>query len=129
MLINRIHLALRKTRGAAAAIARIDRTTQQVRFTGIGNIHAVLHYPGKSQVMVSMNGTLGHQVRNFQEFTYQWQGTKPLLMMHSDGLISRWNLDDYPGLSWKPLPLIAGVLFRDFNRDYDDVSVLTALLQ
>lgn len=129
VLLNRLHLALRKTRGAAAAVAQVNREKRQIRFAGVGNIHAVLHSPGKSQSMVSMNGTLGSQIRQFQEFTYQWEGDHPLLIMHSDGLMARWSLEDYPGLAWKPLPLIAGVLFRDFNREYDDVSLLAARLQ
>lgn len=46
--------------------------------------------------------------------------------MHSDGLDTKWQLDRYPGLSHKHPSLIAGVLYRDFNRDRDDVTVLVA---
>ena len=46
--------------------------------------------------------------------------------MHSDGLMTRWNLQAYPGLLQRHPSLIAGVLYRDFVRGRDDVTVLTA---
>jgi hypothetical protein len=75
--------------------------------------------------MVSYNGTVGHEVRKIQEFTYQWP-QQGLLVMHSDGLKTQWRLDRYPGLMHKHPSLIAGVLYRDFNRGRDDVTVLVA---
>ena len=47
--------------------------------------------------MVSHNGTAGHLAPRIREFTYEFTGD-PLMIMHSDGLTSRWNLDHYPGL-------------------------------
>jgi hypothetical protein len=44
--------------------------------------------------------------------------------MHSDGLLSRWSLDVYPGLARRDPALLAGVLYRDFRRGRDDVTVL-----
>jgi hypothetical protein len=46
--------------------------------------------------------------------------------MHSDGLATHWNLDQYPGLSGRHPSLIAGVLYRDFTRGRDDVTVVVA---
>jgi hypothetical protein len=46
--------------------------------------------------------------------------------MHSDGLMTRWKLDYLPGLAMKDPSLIAAVLFRDFARDLDDVTVVVA---
>ena len=45
-------------------------------------------------------------------------------MMHSDGLQSHWRLDRYPGLAQRDAALIAAVLYRDFTRGRDDVSVV-----
>jgi hypothetical protein len=44
--------------------------------------------------------------------------------MHSDGLSSHWSLDPYPGLRLRHPALIAAVLYRDFSRHRDDVTVL-----
>jgi hypothetical protein len=49
-----------------------------------------------------------------------------LLVMHSDGLATHWNLDQYPGLVGRRPSLIAGVLYRDFARGRDDVTVVVA---
>jgi hypothetical protein len=46
--------------------------------------------------------------------------------MHSDGLATQWNLDQYPGLADRHPSLIAGVLYRDFARGRDDVTVVVA---
>ena len=40
-----------------------------------------------------------------------------VLVMHSDGLTSRWSLDAYQGLLSRHPALIAGVLYRDFSGD------------
>ena len=124
-IIEVAHAALQRTRGAALAIAEINFEQQTVRFAGVGNISGtVLSITGTSR-MVSHNGTVGHEVRKIQEFTYPWHPTG-ILIMHSDGLSSRWQLDRYPGLAAKHSSLIAGVLYRDFKRHRDDVTVLVA---
>src|SRR5919199_906219 len=119
------HAALRSTRGAVLAIAAIDFEHQTVHFAGIGNIAGAIFSPEGSCNMVSYNGTVGHEVRKIQEFTYPWS-KGGLLVMHSDGLGSQWRLERYPGLSARHPSLIAGVLYRDFNRGRDDVTVLVA---
>jgi hypothetical protein len=77
----------------------------------------------KTNSLVSYNGTVGHEVRKIQEFVYPWP-KGGLLVMHSDGLGTQWRLDRYPGLVAKHPSLLAGVLYRDFNRGRDDVTVL-----
>ena len=124
-IIEVMHPALRSTRGAALAIAEVDVERLTVRFAGVGNISGTIFSPEKSNSMVSYNGTVGHEVRKIQEFVYQWP-KGGLLVMHSDGLGTQWRLDRYPGLVAKHPSLIAGVLYRDFNRGRDDVTVLVA---
>jgi anti-sigma regulatory factor (Ser/Thr protein kinase) len=124
-LLEAMHASLRKTRGAAVAIAEIDTGRQRVVFAGVGNITARLIMAEKTQHLVSSNGIVGHQVRKIQTFTYPWLGDA-LLVMHSDGLLTRWNLDAYPGLKVRHPSLIAGVLFRHFARGSDDVTVVVA---
>jgi hypothetical protein len=49
--------------------------------------------------------------------------------MHSDGLSARWNLSAYAGLHLRHSAVIAGVLYRDFVRRRDDVTVVVACLR
>lgn len=122
-IIEAAHGALRSTRGAVLAIAEIDFDRMSVRFAGIGNIAGKVFSPTEHRNLVSNNGIVGHEVRKIQEFTYPWSANG-LLIMHSDGISAHWRLDSYPGLSLKHPSLIAGILYRDFNRERDDVAVL-----
>src|SRR5215468_6995877 len=123
-LIEFAHGALRSTRGAALAVADLD-IAREVRYAGIGNIAGVLHAPDDARHMVSHSGIVGHEARKIQEFVYPWSPDS-LLVMHSDGLATHWNLDQYPGLAGRRPSLIAGVLYRDFARGRDDVTVVVA---
>jgi serine phosphatase RsbU (regulator of sigma subunit) len=124
-IVEAAHGAMRSTRGAALAIAEVDLAGKRVTFTGIGNISGTLLSAERNYSLVSLNGTVGHEVRKIQEFTYPWS-PETLLIMHSDGLKTQWRLERYPGLIYKHPSLIAGVLYRDFNRGRDDVTVLVA---
>ncbi|WP_151636149.1 ATP-binding SpoIIE family protein phosphatase [Noviherbaspirillum aerium] len=117
------HAALRSTRGAAIAVARIDTLAEEMRFCGIGNIAASTHHYSGRRQLVSHNGIVGSNMRKVQEFAFEWlPGTS--LIMHSDGLGTRWQLDQYPGLALAHPGLVAAVLYRDFARGRDDVTVL-----
>jgi anti-sigma regulatory factor (Ser/Thr protein kinase) len=125
-LLERIHGALRPTRGATVAVAEIDLAAQVVRYVGVGNIAAALVTgSGMTRRMVSLAGTAGHEVRKMVEFTYPWE-SGALLLMHSDGLQTHWSFDSYPGLLSRHPSLIAGVLYRDHARGRDDVTVVAA---
>lgn len=119
------HNALKKTRGAAFALAKIDRNKRLLTYTGVGNIAASIVAPGSSRSMASYNGIVGQTMERAQEFTYPWNADS-ILVMHSDGLATRWSLDSYPGIWSKAPSTIAAILHRDFYRGRDDVTVLVA---
>jgi anti-sigma regulatory factor (Ser/Thr protein kinase) len=119
------HDALKKTRGAAMAAARVNTEKGLVSFAGVGNISASIIEQGTSRSLASHNGTLGQQMSHLQEFNYPWN-PHSVLVMHSDGLNTRWDLDRYPGLISKQPSVIAAVLHRDFNRGRDDSTVVVA---
>jgi anti-sigma regulatory factor (Ser/Thr protein kinase) len=124
-MLSDTHNALRKTRGAAEAIAKIDLDKGLLSFAGVGNISASIVSPGSSRSMASHNGTLGMTTERVQEFTCPWNSDS-ILVMHSDGLNTRWDLKNYPGIWIKAPSVIAAVLHRDFYRQRDDVTVLVA---
>ncbi len=124
-VLHRVHGALRSTRGAAVAVAYIDRAAGSVRYAGIGNVSGVLVGAGKPVMMISHNGTAGYHSPRLQEFSYALPADG-LLIMHSDGLHTSWNLDDYPGLRRRDPSVIAGVLYREATRNRDDACVVAA---
>ncbi len=126
-IIADIHGALRSTRGAAVAVAKLDRSNATVHYAGVGNIAALIYTPEKTQRMVSHNGTVGHTVRKIQEFTYAWpQGAT--LVISSDGISSQLSLApySYQNLTHHHPSLVAAVLYRDFGRGRDDSTVVVA---
>ncbi len=124
-ILQDIHGALKKTRGAAVAVAKIHSEKGLLTFVGVGNISASIVSAGSSRSMASHNGTVGHQMARVQEFTCPWN-PESHFVMHSDGLGSRWDLERYPGIWSKHPSLIATILHRDFSRGRDDVTVLVA---
>jgi hypothetical protein len=121
-LMEGCHTALQGSRGAALAIAHIDIAKQQVIFTGVGNINALIWSSDDVRIMVSHNGTVGVQIHRMQEFTYPW-ARRARLVMHSDGLSAQMKLNNYSDLAGRSPGLIAGVLYRDFSRDRDDATI------
>jgi Stage II sporulation protein E (SpoIIE) len=124
-IVQAAHAALRSTRGAALAVAELDLGRGEVRYAGVGNIAGSILGAGedRSTSMVSHNGTVGHTIRKVQEFTYPWTPGS-LLVMHSDGLATHWQLGRYPGLTSRHPAIVAGTLYRDFRRVRDDVTVV-----
>jgi len=123
--LRTMHDALRHTRGAAGAIAELHSANGTMRFAGVGNISATMIDPAARRSAVSVYGIIGHDVRGFREFSYPWS-RESCLIMHSDGLTTRWDLDRYPGLLNHDPALIAGVLWKDHRRHNDDSTVLVA---
>ncbi len=143
-LMELAHAALHSTRGAALAITRLDLTRGQLTFCGTGNIAAAVfnaerprlvgdgsrlqsnNAPTEARPMwqlSSRNGTVGHAMRGAQEFEVAWT-REVLLVLHSDGIGTRWDLLTYPGLLLQPAAMIAAVLYRDFSRRRDDATVV-----
>jgi anti-sigma regulatory factor (Ser/Thr protein kinase) len=127
-LLEEMHHVMKGTRGGAAAVVQFDAASGGLRFVGIGNIGATLIDEEKTRGLASHPGIVGLQFRKAQAFEHA-QVTGQLLIMYSDGLQSRWNLRDYPGLSYRHPAVIAAVLHRDYCRGRDDVTVLVTVLE
>lgn len=121
-VLQRVHGALRATRGAAVAVAYLEKAESPLRYAGIGNISGVLAGAEKLQQMVSHNGTAGYHSPRLQEFSYAVP-KDALLIMHSDGLHTNWKLN---GLRQRDPSVIAGILYRDSSRNRDDVCVVVS---
>jgi len=122
-LIELSHAALRGTRGAAVAIAHVDFHRRTLQFAGIGNIAACVQTGDSRRHLLSHNGIVGNNVRKIQQFDAEFP-SESLLIMHSDGIGTQWDINRYPGLVNRHSAIIAAVLYRDFRRERDDVTVL-----
>ena len=115
--------ALTKTRGAAGAIVELCPAKGQITAAGVGNISMRLLNNGGSKSFGCDNGTLGTGVPRIREVTHPWVPGS-VLVMHSDGVKTQWNHDDYPGLARRHPGLVTALLYRDFRRERDDVTVV-----
>ena len=122
-LVEACHASLATTRGAALAVARLAPNASLGAFAGVGNIVARVEASTANRHLVSYNGTVGHTLHKLKEFAFPWPA-EALLVMHSDGLGTHWDLATYPGLTVRHPALIAAVLYRDYDRGRDDVSVV-----
>ena len=124
-LMNRANTLMSRTRGGAAAGA--CWSGDKLSYAGMGNISGYVVSPGKSQGLVSHNGTLGMGQRRAQQFEYPIAAGN-LLVMHSDGISARWDIKNRTDLLLGHPALVAGVIYRDHNRPRDDATVLVVAL-
>ena len=122
-VLERAHPALRSTRGAAVAIAELDADAGTVVYAGAGNISGRLISGIEDRSLMSQHGTLGVAIRRLQDVSYPWPDHS-IVVLHSDGLVTRWNLKDVGGLLQCDPAVIAGWLLRDFTRGHDDVTIV-----
>jgi len=121
--MEHIHAALRGTRGAAVAIARIEPANKRLLFCGVGNITAALVTDTTRANLLSQPGIAGHRTHRLR--TYEL----PLpdggaLVMHSDGLSERWTPTDLTGLLHHRPAVIAAGLLRHAGTRRDDAGVV-----
>ena len=122
-MIAEMHNALRHTRGAALSVTVIDQKARTVHFSGVGNVDGRVIGADTSRQMMPHSGIVGHTMPRVQTATAAWpHGAR--MVLHSDGVSSRWRADHYPGLLARHPALLAGILFRDFGRPRDDATVL-----
>jgi anti-sigma regulatory factor (Ser/Thr protein kinase) len=125
-LLKNMHLALKKTRGAVASIAIIQPKDNSIMYSGVGNISGRVFSNETSKSLISYNGTVGHVIpSSFNDHVFPWNGAT-VLVLHSDGVKTRWDLSKYPGLEACDASVIAGMIYKDNNRGTDDALVVVA---
>jgi anti-sigma regulatory factor (Ser/Thr protein kinase) len=123
-ILRRVHDALRATRGAAASVASIVSVgAAEVSYAGVGNVTGAVLSDGSVKNLISHDGTLGHTAQRIRAHTHPLPAVWTLVMA-SDGLLTQWRLDTYPGILAHHPSVIAAVLYRDFRRQRDDITVV-----
>ena len=122
-LMQSLHEALRPTRGAAVTLLEVDWDAGRASSVAVGNVTAALMNGSEIKRIASDNGIVGHVMSRPRELQHACQPDS-IVLMHSDGLTSSWQLDRYPGLTQHHAALIAGVLYRDCRRGRDDSLVV-----
>lgn len=129
-MLRRLNTALRPTRGAAVAVAQLDQKAGELRFAGVGNVAARVHTAGTWQHAVSHPGIVGaHFPATVPVQRMPWRADS-LLVVHSDGLPSRWSPPEDAHLLTREPAVVAAAVLRDAGspaepvRDDTSVAVL-----
>lgn len=123
-IIREMHTGVKRTRGLVASLAAYFFKEKQWRICGVGNISTgMIQSPGIKNY-VSYNGIIGLNIPN----TMKAQEVKPeygqFLIMCSDGIKTKNDIQKYPGILRHDLSLLAAAIYKDYARRTDDMSVL-----
>ncbi|WP_224998833.1 SpoIIE family protein phosphatase [Cesiribacter sp. SM1] len=126
-VLKLIHQEIKKTRGAVSMALQFNLKEKLLRYCGVGNISGKLLGPdGTARALMSYNGIVGHTISSrIHDQELSWERGK-LLVLHSDGITSRWDLSKYQQIQKHDLSLIAACLYRDHSRGTDDVTVVVS---
>jgi anti-sigma regulatory factor (Ser/Thr protein kinase) len=123
--IRSLNNDLKKTRGAVITVVYLDILNRQIIYSGIGNITMKVISPMKAQGCFSYNGIVGHIMPAvLNNHVLQWDGKNDVIIMHSDGLTARWDIQKYPAILQHHSMLICAALYKDCNRGNDDSTIL-----
>jgi anti-sigma regulatory factor (Ser/Thr protein kinase) len=122
-VLEHLHRSIRHTRGTVATVASLGSAT--IRFAGLGNVFGAIVDGERRQVMAPQPGIVGDRMPRIRDIELPLP-PGAVVVLHSDGVRERWNLDAYPGLRGRSSLLIAATLLRDFGVRRDDAAVLVA---
>jgi anti-sigma regulatory factor (Ser/Thr protein kinase) len=121
--LERAHTELRTTRGAAVCSLRLDAEADSVRGVGAGNVIARVVSGAHDRSMLTQHGTVGVQIRRVEEVATPWP-LHALVVVHTDGIESRWSRKLLLPVLGRDPALVAAILMRDHCRGRDDATVV-----
>jgi phosphoserine phosphatase RsbX len=117
-----LHTCLKGTRGAVAAICRLDIAAGELVYAGMGNI--VVRVLGPRAVrFVSRDGVVGYIMSTPKQQTVKLLAGD-VLVMHSDGIKEHFELSGRPDILSGTAESIATALLEQFGKQNDDASCI-----
>jgi anti-sigma regulatory factor (Ser/Thr protein kinase) len=117
--------ACRATRGVVMALVRFDFGGPGIRFSvaNVGNIEARLFGSATRPQFIVRRGIVGGNAPNPQVTEHRWQAGM-VMVLHSDGVTSRWGLADFPTLATESATTLAQSLLRALANEHDDATIV-----
>lgn len=119
------HRVLAGTRGAAISIAVIDSRSAQLTYAGVGNVEGRVWQEGQEQRLTIYRGIVGKAMPTVRPFTVglaeDW-----LLLMHTDGISSRFALPRISPLNGGMPEALAERMLQEWGREHDDAMMVVA---
>lgn len=120
-LVRRAHTALHSTRGAVVGLLRLDLTTTQASYIGVGNI-GVHVYSRRPIKPISKNGILGYRLPTLLELQYTFD-LDDIFVLYSDGVSAQFSQNDRFDLRQPPQQLAEQIL-HSYGKHTDDATVV-----
>jgi serine/threonine protein phosphatase PrpC len=115
------------TRGVVMALARFDvcppLSVYRFTFASIGNIEARLFGSAQSRHFIVRRGVIGLHTPRPVITEHHWEPGS-VLILHSDGVTTRWRWEDFAHLTRAPATVIARQLLGALAKDNDDATVV-----
>lgn len=118
-LIEACSQAIRHTRGAALTVMAFDLSRHQVSYAGVGNVETVSKTVDYVRT-VNSPGIVGRNLRTILQ-TSDRVHPGDIFVLYSDGISSRFRLEDY--LALEPQPM-ADAILANHAKDHDDATCL-----
>jgi hypothetical protein len=118
--IELLHESARGTRGAVAGLAWVNSTSLEGWVAGVGNVRCRM-FCAETKTVEFSDGVLGQRIRSPKP---QCLSLRPsnVILLFSDGVTSRFGLENYPSLGLDPAPTIALNVVQKFGKGLDDAS-------
>jgi len=121
-LLQALHEHIKGTRGAVAAVGRLNTVTGELRHAGVGNITTRI-FGANPFRFLPKDGVIGYMMPRPIEQTFHL-AHRDVLMMYSDGVKTHFDLHDCPDLLLGDARDIAEKTLRTFGKNDDDASCL-----
>lgn len=125
-ILKEINNDVKKTRGLVGMVASLDFSNKEWRLCGVGNISTRIYEGMLCKNYNSYNGIIGHNFPRTLNESVVPMVRHQTLIMHSDGLNTRWNMANLPSILKFDPRIIATTLYKDNARRNDDMTVLVA---
>jgi serine phosphatase RsbU (regulator of sigma subunit) len=126
--LHACHRELAGSRGAAIAIADIDPGAGHLEYAAVGNTEARLVSEGTTRRLIAYRGIVGRSLRTIRMSRIELPAASDwLLVLHTDGISQRFNLEDFPAARDHDAQLLADALLQAAGRPTDDATVIVAL--
>jgi anti-sigma regulatory factor (Ser/Thr protein kinase)/serine/threonine protein phosphatase PrpC len=123
LIFRGVARACRATRGVVMALARFDWGGTRLTFASIGNIEVRVFGSVEPMNFAVRRGIVGINAPNPLVTQHRWQPNH-LLVLHSDGLTTRWRWEDFRDVRRASASVMARRLLQALAKDDDDATVL-----
>jgi len=113
----------RSTRGVVMALARFDWEAKRLTFASVGNVEVRVVNSHEKFSFIQRRGVIGLNAPAPAVTEHRWE-EHYIMIMHTDGLRTRWQWKDFPELVEQSATEAARLFLHKLAKDIDDAAVL-----